>query len=92
MPKNDNSAITKLAGLAKKSEQMQSETPLPAENQSGSYVAPSRQGTKALTVHVPENIAEAMRVLAFETKTPKQALMMEALELLFQKKGVRIDA
>lgn len=47
-------------------------------------IAPSRQGRKALTVHVDEGAHMRLKVLAAQERTTIEALANEAIELLFK--------
>jgi len=48
---------------------------------------PSRKGTVQVAAHLPPEYAKQLRMLAAEDDTTNQALIQEALELLFLKKG-----
>jgi len=48
---------------------------------------PSRSGKKLIAGHFEANVARQMRILAAQEDTTVQALLEEALNLLFVKKG-----
>jgi hypothetical protein len=48
---------------------------------------PSRTGKRLIGGHFPPNIAKHLKILAAEEGTSVQALLEEALDLLFVKKG-----
>lgn len=48
---------------------------------------PSRQNMRAITLWVPEEAKEILRILMFETRRTEQALMAEALNDFFAKHG-----
>lgn len=48
---------------------------------------PSRQGTKLVAGHFDPKVARQLRIIAAEEDTTVQALLEEALDLLFVKKG-----
>jgi antitoxin-like ribbon-helix-helix protein len=48
---------------------------------------PSRMGTKLVAGHFDPKIARQLRMIAVEEDTTVQALLEEALDLLFVKKG-----
>jgi len=48
---------------------------------------PSRQGKRLVAGHFPPAVAKQLKVLAAEEETSIQALLEEALNLLFVKKG-----
>ncbi|MFC4734936.1 ribbon-helix-helix domain-containing protein [Salipiger abyssi] len=54
----------------------------PSKNQ-----RPSRVGTKLIAGHFDPKIARQLRIIAAEEDTTVQALLEEALDLLFVKKG-----
>ena len=49
--------------------------------------APSRHGKRLIGGHFPASVARDLKILAAEEGTSVQALLEEALELLFVKKG-----
>lgn len=51
------------------------------------FSRPSRSGTKFVGGHFPPSVARQLRLLAAEEDTTTQALLEEALDLLFVKKG-----
>ena len=48
---------------------------------------PSREGTKLVAGHFDPKVARQLRIIAAEEDTTVQALLEEALDLLFVKKG-----
>ena len=48
---------------------------------------PSRQGKRLIGGHFPPDVAKNLKILAAEEDTSVQALLEEALKLLFVKKG-----
>ena len=63
------------------------EQPIPAEKPPKAHRKPSRKDTVFIGTHVPKATAKLLRLLAAEEDTTNQALILEALELLFLKKG-----
>lgn len=64
----------------------------PSKSSANSKVAPSaqrpsRMGTKLVAGHFDPKIARQLRMIAVEEDTTVQALLEEALDLLFVKKG-----
>lgn len=57
--------------------------PAPAPNERTSPLAPSRRGRKALTVHVDLDTHVRLKVMAAREITTLEALVGEALDLLF---------
>ena len=51
------------------------------------FSRPSRTGTKLIAGHFSSAVAKQLRILAAEEETTTQALLEEALDLLFVKKG-----
>ena len=51
------------------------------------FSRPSRVGTKFIGGHFPPNVAKQLKMLAAEEETTTQALLEEAIDLLFVKKG-----
>lgn len=51
------------------------------------FTRPSRTGTKFVGGHFDPKVAKAMRLMAAEDDTSIQALLEEAIDLLFVKKG-----
>lgn len=67
-------------------------TPEPIEEQAAPSAGPlakarTRQATKQVAAHFPEEVAWQLRELAVERRTTVQALMGEALNDLFRKYG-----
>lgn len=54
---------------------------------SSSYQAPSRKDKRLIGGHFPVSVAKHLKILAAEEGTSVQALLEEALDLLFVKKG-----
>ena len=52
---------------------------------------PSRSGKKLIAGHFSPEVAKALKMVAVEDDTTVQALVGEALTLLFQKKNVKIS-
>lgn len=48
---------------------------------------PTRSGTVLIGGHFPPEVKQQLRILAAEENTTSQALLEEALDLLFMKKG-----
>lgn len=61
--------------------------PLPTEGLSTPYSPPSRTGKRLIGGHFPPEVAKHLKILAAEEETSIQALLEEALDLLFVKKG-----
>ena len=59
----------------------------PAAAPSSSYSRPSRTGRKLIAGHFDPKVAKQLKLLAVEEETTIQALLEEALDLLFVKKG-----
>ena len=57
------------------------------ERPSGSATRPSREGKRLIAGHFDPKVAKHLRILAAEEDTSIQALLEEALDLLFVKKG-----
>lgn len=53
-------------------------------------VKPSREGTSLVGAHLPKRYGKALKLLAAETEETQAALMQQALDMLFIKKGVRV--
>jgi hypothetical protein len=51
------------------------------------FFRPSREGRKLIAGHFPPKTAKQLKILAAEEGTTVQALLEEALDLLFVKKG-----
>lgn len=51
------------------------------------FQRPSREGKRLVAAHVDPKIAKQLKLLAAEDDTTVQALLEEALDLLFIKKG-----
>lgn len=58
-----------------------------APPQAGKFYRPSREGRRLIAGHFDPKIAKQLKMLAAEEETTVQALLEEALELLFVKKG-----
>ncbi len=61
--------------------------PLPTEGIATHYPPPSRTGKRLIGGHFPPEVAKHLKILAAEEETSIQALLEEALDLLFVKKG-----
>nr|WP_176704601.1 hypothetical protein [Pseudomonas sp. K-62] len=59
----------------------------PAEPQAAPRKPRVRDGMHYVGCHVPEDIWERLRVVAFETRKEKQVLMREGLEIILKKYG-----
>jgi len=53
----------------------------------GKFYRPSRDGRRLVAGHFDPKVAKQLKLLAAEEETTVQALLEEALELLFLKKG-----
>ena len=92
MPKTQNSLQAVLERQAGSSTQ---DAPPPAPRSSGSdtaperpkFTRPSREGKKLIAAHVDPKVARQLKLLAVEDDTTVQALLEEAIDLLFVKKG-----
>lgn len=51
----------------------------------GKHYRPSRQGTKVIAAHADPAVSKQLRQLALDEDTSAQALVLEALNLLFEK-------
>jgi len=60
--------------------------PIPSERRTKAQ-RPSRTGTKLVAGHFEPKVARQLRIIAAEEDTTIQALLEEALDLLFVKKG-----
>ena len=58
-----------------------------SEPKAEKFFRPSREGRKLIAGHFPPKTAKQLKILAAEEDTTVQALLEEALELLFVKKG-----
>lgn len=54
-------------------------------------VKPSREGTVLVGAHLPARYGKAMKLLSAETGLTQRQLFEEALDMLFVKKGARVD-
>jgi len=64
--------------------------PAPApESKEAKFFRPSREGRRLIAGHFDPKVAKQLKLLAAEEDTTVQALLEEALELLFLKKGQR---
>jgi hypothetical protein len=57
------------------------------EPQTDKFFRPSREGRRLIAGHFDPKVAKQLKLLAAEEDTTVQALLEEALELLFVKKG-----
>lgn len=55
---------------------------------SGGFRQPSREGRKLVAGHFDPKVAKKLKVLAAEEESTIQALLEEAIDLLFIKKGL----
>lgn len=62
-------------------------TPPQRESNTGKFYRPSREGRRLIAGHFDPKIAKQLKLLAAEEDTTVQALLEEALNLLFLKKG-----
>ncbi|MCG9889494.1 MAG: hypothetical protein MH252_07535 [Thermosynechococcaceae cyanobacterium MS004] len=60
---------------------------LPEGSVKGKHYRPSRDGTRAITAHADPAVSKQIRQLALDEDTSVQALVHEALNLLFEKYG-----
>jgi hypothetical protein len=94
MPKNQNSLQAVLERQARGAPQV-APPPPKAVPEAGTDTAPerpkfsrpSREGKKLIAAHVDPKVARQLKLLAVEDDTTVQALLEEALNLLFVKKG-----
>src|SRR5215208_6420170 len=61
--------------------------PAPPATKPDKFYRPSRDGRRFLGGHFAPNVVRQMKMLAAEEDTTTQALLEEALDLLFMKKG-----
>jgi hypothetical protein len=57
------------------------------EAQTDKFFRPSREGRRLIAGHFDPKVAKQLKLLAAEEETTVQALLEEALDLLFVKKG-----
>jgi hypothetical protein len=57
------------------------------EQPGGKFYRPSREGRRLIAGHFEPKVAKQLKLLAAEEETTVQALLEEALNLLFVKKG-----
>ena len=55
-----------------------------------SFTSRTRKGTVLIGAHVSPKIQKQLKILAAEEETQQQALILEALELLFTKYGKKV--
>lgn len=60
---------------------------VPPSNKPKKFHRPSRDGRKLIAGHFDPKVAKQIKLLAAEEETTVQALLEEALDLLFVKKG-----
>lgn len=82
VPKENTEAPQHTAVLPHRSTQLE-----PASSGQSVHQRPSRVGTKLVAGHFHPKIARQLRIIAAEDDTTVQALLEEALDLLFVKKG-----
>ena len=58
-----------------------------SEHKGAKFYRPSRDGRRLIAGHFDPKVAKQMKLLAAEEETTVQALLEEALDLLFVKKG-----
>ena len=61
--------------------------PKPSAARQPGFSRPSREGKRLIAGHFDPKVAKQLRLLAVEEDTSIQALLEEALDLLFVKKG-----
>jgi hypothetical protein len=66
---------------------IESAVAVPEEAKKGKHYRPSRDGTRAITAHADPAVSKQLRQLALDEDTNVQALVHEALNLLFEKYG-----
>ena len=59
----------------------------PSTSPGGKFYRPSREGRRLIAGHFDPKVAKELKMLAVEEETTVQALLEEALQLLFLKKG-----
>jgi hypothetical protein len=59
----------------------------PSRSSPGGYYRPSRAGKRLISGHFDPKVAKQLKLLAVEEDTSVQALLEQALNLLFIKKG-----
>lgn len=59
----------------------------PAEPQAAPKKVRARDGMHYVGCHIPEDMFERLRTVAFETRKEKQVLMREALDIVLKKYG-----
>lgn len=93
MPKTQNSLQAVLERQARSAPQdapppppppAEPEVPAPERPK---FSRPSREGKKLIAAHVDPKVARHLKLIAVEDDTTVQALLEEALDLLFVKKG-----
>jgi hypothetical protein len=91
MPKTRNSLQAVLERQAQSAPQ---DAPQPPEAEAApqpqtpqKFSRPSREGKKLIAAHVDPKVARQLKLIAVEDDTTVQALLEEALNLLFVKKG-----
>jgi hypothetical protein len=57
------------------------------QSKPGKFYRPSRDGKRLIAGHFTPKVAKQLKLLAVEEDTSVQALLEEAIELLFVKKG-----
>lgn len=96
MPTSKNTTNALQAVLDRQSVHAEPEPPPRPASPSLPHVStrrPSREGKRLIGGHFPPHIAKQLKILAAEEGTSVQALLEEALDLLFVKKGRgRIEA
>lgn len=63
------------------------EPTVPSTSPGGKFYRPSREGRRLIAGHFEPKVAKELKMLAVEEETTVQALLGEALQLLFVKRG-----
>lgn len=82
----DKAALKAAAGTATPKPNPSASAPTTNRNPSG-YIAPARQGKKALSAYFDPAVIDALKIMAIEQGSSVQALATEALNDLFAKHG-----
>lgn len=91
MPAKPNALQAVLERQARGSEPMPAPEsvaePVVPDEDRARFQRPSREGKRLVAAHVDPKVARQLKLLAAEDDTTVQALLEEALDLLFVKKG-----
>jgi hypothetical protein len=89
MATKKNSLADGLRSLSNKSPIKDNPTPVRDAEvlDKGPHYRPSRDGTKAITAHADPAVSKQLRQLALDQDTNVQALVLEGLNLLFERYG-----